>query len=742
MAQLHATVCLLGFAACLFLVALLLAYDRKASANRALRLLLADGALWSLLDLVLYLPVSEGHEAAILRVTGALLILVPALFVEFAYAFSGRRRDATWYAVAVVCIAVAVVHLATGLCVASASRGPGGALVVEDGEHLTACKALVAIVTAISIWITCRGFMSAREPALRSALLMVAVGNLVSMMFVAGGELMFQVVGGGRFPFISSAFLLLIPFVSVAIFRHGFLSVDIAKIAAGLFRNARDGIAILDRYDRVRQMNPAAIRLLGLDEHAVSGAKAAEVAPGWIDIAEHGAAEVSLAGADGATRRLSVSASTPMHGGKRLGRILLIRDVTDKNLAKEALARSRAELEAEIERRTDELKRVQRMEAMGALTGSIAHDFNNLLAAIIGFATAARDDLPERHAIRRDLDEVLSAARRARNTVSQLLAFGRQDVERRAHLEVGEFLEATLSFVEASLPASICLKRNLRGGKVWVMGDATQLHQVIVNLTTNAVQAIGTRKGTITVGTTVIQLGADAGSARRSLEPGESVVVTVANDGPGIPRERLDRVFDPFFVASGKGEATGLGLPTALRIARDHGGTITVESEGGRGSSFSVYLPMIEPPRAAGPHESPNLTGSERVLLVDGDPQGRRRTRRLLVSLGYRVTAHPSSAAALVDYRKTPGAFDVVIVAVDLGGQNGLDLATDLLEERPNARILLTGGGSRPELSDAAQRLGIVVVREEAAVPGALAVDLRRVLDSSKERVSQPPPRR
>jgi signal transduction histidine kinase len=739
MAQLYAVVLLLGFTACLFLAALLLAYNRKAPANLALRLFMLDGALWSLSGLILYLPISEGHEVAITRLSGLFLIVVPALLLDFAYAIGGRRRDATWLAVAAATIAAAALYVATDTCVASAARGPDGMVVVKDGDWLVLCKGLVALTLAVASWITARGFVTAREPALRSALLTITVGVIITTVFIACGEAASQSLIGRSFPFVSSSFLLFIPFVSLAIFRHGFLTVDISKVAAGLFEKARDGIAILDRYDRFRQMNPAAFELLGLGGGVVSGARAADIVPGWSDIAERGMAEVSVIDADGVARCLSLTASTPMRKGKRLGRILLVRDVTDKLLAKEALARSRSDLEAEIERRTAELKRIQRMEAMGALTGSIAHDFNNLLAAIIGFATAARDDLPERHAIRRDLDEVLSAAKRARNTVSQLLAFGRQDVERRVPLELGEFLEATLSFVETSLPAPIGLTRSLHAGQIYVMGDATQLHQVIVNLTTNAIQAIGGRRGTIAVSTAVIHLGADAGSARRSLEPGETVVVTVADDGPGIPRDRLDNVFDPFFTMPSHGEGTGLGLSTALRIAHDHGGTITVESEEGKGSTFSVYLPLIAPPSGTGAPESRNLTGSEHVLLVDGDSRSLRRTRRLLVSLGYRVTAHGHADAALVDYRKTPGAFDVVIAATEIAGQSGLDLAAEMLEERPNARILIAGGRLKPELSDTAHRLGVVVIQEETAAPGSLAAEIRRVLDSPKERTSQPP---
>ena len=265
------------------------------------------------------------------------------------------------------------------------------------------------------------------------------------------------------------------------------------------------------------------------------------------------------------------------------------------------------------------------------------------------------------------------------------------------------------------------------------MGDATQLHQVIVNLTMNAAQAIGARKGVIEVGTRVVHLGVEAGSARRAIEPGETVVISVKDDGPGFKRELLERVFDPFFAAEGQQEGSGLGLATAQRIARDHGGAVTVDSEEGRGATFSVFLPLIAPRDGAAAHGEPLSTGSERLLLVGGDPQSSRRTRRSLVSLGYRVTVY-------AEYRRAPGSFDAAIVELDLPGASGLDVAAEMLEERANAAILLVAARLDPEAARAARRLRISTVIEKPISPGVLAKAIRRVLDAAAERTSQPSP--
>jgi signal transduction histidine kinase len=740
MPQIITAVHLVGFSACLFVAALLLAYERRAPANRALRLLMLVGAAWSLHELCVSLPSGEGHELALARIIGAFRLAAPFALFNFACAFSGRRRDGLWIALAAASAAAAALYFATDLGVISASRGPLGAI-EEAGPFRWAFDGLDALTAICAAWVAYRGYAAARGPALRYALLSITAGVLVAVATATLADAIGSALVAHRFSIASVGFTVFIPFVSVAILRHGFLSADIAKASVELFADAKDGIVILDRYDRVRQMNPAAFEMFHASADGVIGVKAADVLPAWRELDAHGKAETEVRGADGEGRRLALSLSTPLRRGRRFGRFLLVRDVTERTLAREALSRSREELEIEVERRAAELEIAQRTEAMGALIGSIAHDFNNLLAAILGFATAARDDLPERHAVRRDLDEILSAARKARDTVNHLLAFGRQGAARRAPVEVGELLETTLSFVETSLPVSIALVRPALQEKIFVMGDATQLHQVIVNLTMNAAQAIGERRGTISVTTRPFHFGAEAGSSRRPIDPGETIVVTVTDDGPGIKREQLEHVFDPFFAAEGKGEGSGLGLSTAQRIARDHGGTITVESEEGKGASFSVFLPLIASRGDAEALEGSTATGSERILLIDADPQSSRKTRRSLVSLGYRVTVHADPRDAVAEYRKKPGSFDAAIVRMELQGTNGLDVAAQMLEERADAAILVVAAHLEPELMQAARRLHVATVVGKVASLGVLASTLRRMLDAAPERASQPSPR-
>ena len=738
MIEILAAMHLLGFSACLFVVALLLAYDWRAPANRALRSHMLVGAAWSFHELCVFLPSGVGHELALARIVGVFRLVAPFALFNFAYALSGRRRDAWWLAFAVVSAAGIAVYASTDLGVVAAAVGARGADEVP-GAWRWAFDAFDVLGAVLAAWVTYRGYAGAREPALRRALLTITVGVLVSFAASASAEAIGIASLGRGFSIASIGYAVFIPFAGVAILKQGFLSDDVAKATAELFGDARDGIAILDRFDRVRQMNLAAFAMFGRAPAEVIGARASDVLPSWGELEANATAETEVGDGDG-KRRLSLSLSTHTRRGRRLGRFLLVRDVTDRTHAREALARSREELEVEVERRAAELEVAQRAEAMGALIGSIAHDFNNLLAAILGFATAARDDLPERHVIRRDLDEILSAARKARDTVSQLLAFGRQGVVGRAAIEIGELLAATLSFVEASLPASIALVRAPSHEKIFVMGDATQLHQVIVNLTMNAAQAIGARKGVIEVGTRVVHLGVEAGSARRAIEPGETVVISVKDDGPGFKRELLERVFDPFFAAEGQQEGSGLGLATAQRIARDHGGAVTVDSEEGRGATFSVFLPLIAPRDGAAAHGEPLSTGSERLLLVGGDPQSSRRTRRSLVSLGYRVTVYADPRAAIAEYRRAPGSFDAAIVELDLPGASGLDVAAEMLEERANAAILLVAARLDPEAARAARRLRISTVIEKPISPGVLAKAIRRVLDAAAERTSQPSP--
>ncbi|MHC1742544.1 MAG: PAS domain S-box protein [Syntrophobacteraceae bacterium] len=405
-----------------------------------------------------------------------------------------------------------------------------------------------------------------------------------------------------------------------------------------------------------------------------------------------------------------------------LGRRASNRDVTDRVKA--------VEEKAKVE---SQLRQAQKLEAIGTLAGGIAHDFNNVLSPIIGYTEMALDDIPESSTTRYDLEQVLTAASRAKELVKQILTFSRlkQD-ELMRPTDIDMVLREALNMLRASLPSTVEIRQNLHKGSA--VANATEIHQVVVNLCTNAAHAMHGR-GTLDVSLTEVTLeGQDLLQLPLAhLGPGSYLKTTVKDTGHGMRPEIMDQIFDPYFTTKGVGEGTGLGLAVVHGIVMRHGGAITVQSTLGEGSVFDVYLPATL--KAMGPeieHTEALPRGDERILLVDDEPMIVDMSVKMLTQLGYRVTASTDPTEALATFRSDPDRFDLVITDFTMPRLTGMDLAKGILVIRPETPILLcTGFNERltPEMVDEA---GIRQVVLKPFEKRRLAKIIREVLGPGK----------
>ncbi|MBI5855247.1 MAG: PAS domain S-box protein [Nitrospirae bacterium] len=354
------------------------------------------------------------------------------------------------------------------------------------------------------------------------------------------------------------------------------------------------------------------------------------------------------------------------------------------------------------------LRQAEKMEAIGTLAGGIAHDFNNILAAMIGYTELAQDGVASGSRARQNLDQVLVAGRRGKGLIQQILAFSRQREPQRDVIAMDQPLQEATTLLRASIPTTIDMRVELRAAGSRVLADPTQLQQVIMNLCSNAAQAMQERGGTLEICLEEVEVRQPFATAHPPLKPGPHICLTVRDTGVGMTREVLARIFDPFFTTKKVGEGTGLGLSAALGIVTSHRGTITAQSEQGRGSTFSVYLPkLVSVADPAVDSTTAVRGGSERILFVDDETMLARLAEQMLGTLGYRVTAMTDPVLALGQFRNTPDAFDLVMTDHTMPGMTGEALTRELRRIRPDLPVILCTGYTQGFSEQTARELGI-----------------------------------
>lgn len=375
------------------------------------------------------------------------------------------------------------------------------------------------------------------------------------------------------------------------------------------------------------------------------------------------------------------------------------------------------------------LQQTQKLEAIGTLAGGIAHDFNNILSIITGYAELSLLKLDSEKSVRQNLDKILKAGERARDLVKQILTFSLHSKSKFSPVRIRPIVKEVIKFIRATLPASIEIKQNLKDDPA-VMADATQIHQVIMNLCTNAGYAMQDKDGALEIGLETIALDAEFTERYTWLKPGMHIKLTVSDTGCGIEPEVAERIFDPFFTTKEKGKGTGMGLATAHGIIQSHEGDISVESELGKGSKFKVYLPAV--PDSIGMEKVSELElarGSEQILLVDDEQDIIKVEKEMLEELGYTVTTKKNAQEALGIFTLNPNQFDLVITDMTMPKMTGDKLAMEMIKIKPDIPVILCTGFNEGISEETTASMGIKGFILKPVSLKDFSVIIRKVID-------------
>ena len=476
-----------------------------------------------------------------------------------------------------------------------------------------------------------------------------------------------------------------------------------------LIESAPEAIVTLDLQERVTRVNREFTRMFGygateaegrtLDELIVPEDLAQEAArlTQAVSRGHHTATETERRRKDGERLPVSVLGAPILTATGRIASYAIYRDLSEHKLA-----------EAERAKLESRLRQAEKLEAIGTMAGGIAHDFNNVLGAILGYGDMALNAPPEGGALKRYLGNVMTAAHRAKALVDQILNYSRSTRGKRGVVGVHAVVEETLDLVRASLPADVELHPRLGARKSTVIGDATQLHQLVMNLCTNAIHAMRSG-GTLDVTLDTADTSADRAVSHGLLPAGRYVRLSVQDNGCGMAPAVVERIFEPFFTTRDVGSGIGLGLALVQGIVTELGGAIDVASESGKGSTFDIYLPRSDAPvleKADAEVTLPRGNG-ERILLVEDEKAIMLLVEEMLAALGYEPAGFTRPADALAELRADPARFDAAVIDHLMPGMTGTELARHLRETRRDIPIVLVSGYTGPLLTQEALSAGI-----------------------------------
>jgi signal transduction histidine kinase/CheY-like chemotaxis protein len=389
----------------------------------------------------------------------------------------------------------------------------------------------------------------------------------------------------------------------------------------------------------------------------------------------------------------------------------------------------RKQIEREKEKLEAQLRQVYKMEAIGTMAGGIAHDFNNILTIILGNADLARyvtkDDGPAKVYI----DNILEASGRAKEMVGQILAFSRKAKQNLVKVKPQMVLHESLSLLRSTIPSTVEVREDFDSECRAIKADPTQLNQIMLNLSANAMHAMD-EKGLIDVSLQEVELTDEDTKYMKQLKPGAYAMLTMADTGRGMSSEVVDRIFDPFFTTKKFGEGTGMGLSVVHGIVESHGGMILAESSPGEGATIRIYFPIIDETEVQDRDPNPlHYKGDEMILFVDDEESLVEIGTEMLSLLGYQVTSTTNSLEAFETFKKNPDRFDLVITDQTMPKMSGLELVAELLKIRPDIPIILCTGYSSKITDKMAKEIGLADFFMKPFDTEQLAMIVRKTLD-------------
>jgi len=405
-----------------------------------------------------------------------------------------------------------------------------------------------------------------------------------------------------------------------------------------------------------------------------------------------------------------------------------VRDSNGKLIAIEGIVTDITELK----HMEEELRQAHKMESIGTISGGIAHDFNNILGIIIGNAELAVEDIPDWSPAQNNLKEIKIAGMRARDIVKQLLSFSRKTVQTQKNIRIHPIIKESIKLIRSSIPTTIDIHLNVKDIEGVIKADPTQIHQVLINMCTNAAHAMDDKGGILTIGLSEVELSSVSGYQFQDVEPGKYIQLTIEDTGVGIDRSIVDRVFDPYFTTKEVGKGSGMGLSVVHGIVKSCNGAISVYSEPGQGTTFKLLFP------AAGKmtdnkKKSINIvpTGDEKILFVDDEKALAKLGATMLEQLGYTVVYETNSLRALDLIKAEPSRFDLIITDMTMPHLTGDQLSQKILKINPDMPIILCTGFSHKIDNEAALKMGIRRYIDKPINQISLATVIRKVLSES-----------
>jgi signal transduction histidine kinase/CheY-like chemotaxis protein len=382
-----------------------------------------------------------------------------------------------------------------------------------------------------------------------------------------------------------------------------------------------------------------------------------------------------------------------------------------------------------------ELRQAQKMEALGTLAGGIAHDFNNILTAILGFSSLIKSGASPESELYDDASEIERAAYRASDLVKQILTFSRQKETELKKIRIDIIIKEALKLLRSTIPTTIDIRTDIQRTQDVILADPTQIHQIIMNLCTNAAHAMEKRGGVLSVSLSTENLTSLADPGLSTEQFVNYLKLVVKDTGHGIPEDTIDSIFDPYFTTKNLGEGTGLGLSVVQGIVETIGGRISVRSEPGLGTEFTIIFPIAD--RAGSPDRDgggPGIEGgSENILLIDDEPGVLKVGRRILKSLGYHVTTENDSERAMETIHRNPQRFDLIITDTTMPKIDGIALARMAMKARPDLPVIICTGYSKRISAEKCREMGIRALIQKPLSVAGIASEIRKIFDQGKK---------